>query len=139
MNLVRYRSKNPKKILAPALTRRGARDFGFAKARVNQSNGQVAFSGVLPPCFGETLAENTGFKASPPKALPFLLPLRYNASVSIASRPSVRKAKWRLGQFKCIIRTRTRTNTFPMDGCGNEGRKAAPLSKNKRACVRCVV
>jgi len=50
VNLVRYRNKNPKKNLAPALTRRGARDFGFAKARVNQSNGQVTFSGVLPPC-----------------------------------------------------------------------------------------
>ena len=41
--------QKPKKNLAPALTRRGARDFGFAKARVNQSNGQVTFSGVLPP------------------------------------------------------------------------------------------
>ena len=49
VNLVRYRNKNPKKNLAPALTRRGAKDFGFAKARVNQSNGQVTFSGVLPP------------------------------------------------------------------------------------------
>jgi hypothetical protein len=41
--------KPKKKFFAPALTRRGARDFGFAKARVNQSNGQVTFSGVLPP------------------------------------------------------------------------------------------
>ena len=45
--------QKPKKNLAPALTRRGARDFGFAKARVNQSNGQVTFSGVLPPCLKE--------------------------------------------------------------------------------------
>jgi hypothetical protein len=34
VNLVQHRNKNPKKNLAPALTRRGARDFGFAKARV---------------------------------------------------------------------------------------------------------
>jgi len=31
------------------------------------------------------------------------------------------------------------SNLYSPDGCGNEGRQAAPLSKNKRACVRCVV
>ena len=38
-----------------------------------------------------------------------------------------------------FFNSNSNSNLYSPDSCGNEGEKAAPLSKNKRACVRCVV